>query len=94
MAYDYAFRSGVSLEMGISLKWIESLMMYKLHESAMSNPADLMGRPSSACQRFVRLSMGNTIYISREKYTGWEAIFPGIEASNSILRCKIGPPFS
>jgi hypothetical protein len=26
----------------------DTSMMYKLHESAMSNPADLMGRPSSA----------------------------------------------
>jgi hypothetical protein len=36
----------------------DTSMMYKLHESAMSNPADLMGRPSSAFQWFVRLSMG------------------------------------
>jgi len=37
--------------------------------ATMSNPALLQVRPSSAFQRLVRLSMGNTIYISREKYT-------------------------
>jgi hypothetical protein len=37
--------------------------------STMSNPTDLMARPSSTFQRKVSLSMRNTIYLFREKYT-------------------------
>jgi hypothetical protein len=38
MAYEYAFRLGVSLEMGISFKWIESLGIHGEDSILRSSP--------------------------------------------------------
>src|SRR6266702_5202606 len=41
---------------------------------------------NAAFQRFVTLSMRNAIYIFREKYTRWGAVFPGNFVP--VLTCK------
>ena len=46
-----------------------------LHTSMPSTAGATMS--NAAFQRFVTLSMRNAIYIFREKYTRWGAVFPG-----------------